>query len=360
MKINEIIKEKRLEKGFTQEQLATRLGVSTPAVNKWEKAVSYPDITLLPSLARLLDTDLNTLLCFKEELSDQEIAEFVNELANFAREHTLDECFTLAQKKLQEYPNSDKLKLNITITLDGLGMFTNEKKTVAHINQIQAYYHDLKNSKDTQIAQYAATRIIYYEMEQAHYEKAEQLLKELPNELPFDRQQIHATIEKQKGNLDEASKLMEQKLLRLSNDLHACFSFLMGIAWQQGHINDCELLTEKFSSIAKALDLWTYTSYVLPFELAVKKKDADTSIDYLRNIMKASITPWQMQSSVLYQHIPNKTGTTQMGQTISKQILDNLVNPEYEEYAFIQQDERFQDIIKQYKEKGIDRFLEEL
>lgn len=360
MKINEIIKEKRLEKGFTQEQLATRLGVSTPAVNKWEKAVSYPDITLLPALARLLDTDLNTLLCFKEELSDQEITDFVNELANFAREHTLDECFTLAQKKLQEYPNSDKLKLNITITLDGLGMFTNEKKTVAHINQIQAYYHDLKNSKDTQIAQYAATRIIYYEMEQAHYEKAEQLLKELPNELPFDRQQIHATIEKQKGNLDEASKLMEQKLLRLSNDLHACFSFLIGIAWQQGRINDCEQLTEKFSSVAKALDLWSYTSYILPFELAVKKKDVDTSLTCLRNIMKASITPWQIQSSVLYQHSPNKAGTTQMGQMISKRLLDDFSNPEYEEYAFIQQDESFQDIIKQYKEKGIGKFLEDL
>lgn len=265
MKINEIIKTKRIEKGLTQEQVANSLGVSTPAVNKWEKAVSYPDITLLPALARLLDTDLNTLLCFKEGLSDQEIGEFVNELANFAREHTLDECFTLAQKKLQEYPNSDKLKLNITITLDGLGMFTNEKKTVAHINQIQAYYHDLKNSKDIQITQYATTRIIYYEMEQAHYEKAEQLLKELPDELPFDCQQIHATIEKQKGNLDEACKLMEQKLLRITNDLHACFSFLMNIAWQQGRINDCDMLADKFQTIAKILDLWEYTSRVLPF-----------------------------------------------------------------------------------------------
>ena len=32
---------------------------------------SYPDITLLPALARLLDTDLNTLLSFQEDLSVQ-------------------------------------------------------------------------------------------------------------------------------------------------------------------------------------------------------------------------------------------------------------------------------------------------
>ena len=46
MKINEIIRKKRIEKGYTQEQLASFLGVSAPAVNKWEKAISYPDITL--------------------------------------------------------------------------------------------------------------------------------------------------------------------------------------------------------------------------------------------------------------------------------------------------------------------------
>lgn len=68
MKINEIIRQKRLEKGLTQEQVANYLGVSTPAVNKWEKGATYPDIVLLPVLARLLDTDLNTLLSFKLKL----------------------------------------------------------------------------------------------------------------------------------------------------------------------------------------------------------------------------------------------------------------------------------------------------
>ena len=37
MKINEIIREKRRELSLTQEQIAEFLGVSTPAVNKWEK-----------------------------------------------------------------------------------------------------------------------------------------------------------------------------------------------------------------------------------------------------------------------------------------------------------------------------------
>ena len=61
MKINDIIKKKRITLGMTQEQVADYLGVSTPAVNKWEKGGYYPDITLLPALARLLKVDLNRL-----------------------------------------------------------------------------------------------------------------------------------------------------------------------------------------------------------------------------------------------------------------------------------------------------------
>ena len=62
MKINEVIRQRRKELGLTQDRVAELLGVSAPAVNKWENGNSYPDITLLPPLARLLKTDLNTLL----------------------------------------------------------------------------------------------------------------------------------------------------------------------------------------------------------------------------------------------------------------------------------------------------------
>ena len=40
MKINQIIRERRKKLLLTQEQVAELLGVSTPAVSKWEKGVS--------------------------------------------------------------------------------------------------------------------------------------------------------------------------------------------------------------------------------------------------------------------------------------------------------------------------------
>lgn len=118
MKINEIIKERRIDQGLTQEQVAEALGVSTPAVNKWEKGISYPDITILPALARLLRVDLNTLLSFKEDVTDIEIGRFINELVEIIRSSGFDIGFEKAMDKIHEYPNNDKLILNIATVLE--------------------------------------------------------------------------------------------------------------------------------------------------------------------------------------------------------------------------------------------------
>ena len=85
MKLNETIRRLRRAKGLTQEQVAQALGVSGPAVNKWERGACCPDLALLAPLARLLDTDLNTLLSFREELTGAEIAAFTEELYTLAQ-----------------------------------------------------------------------------------------------------------------------------------------------------------------------------------------------------------------------------------------------------------------------------------
>lgn len=52
----------RKERKLTQEKLAEALGISFQAVSKWETAQTYPDIELLPHLARHLATDIDSLL----------------------------------------------------------------------------------------------------------------------------------------------------------------------------------------------------------------------------------------------------------------------------------------------------------
>ena len=51
----EFIKSKRTEKKLSQEELAEKLFVTKGAISKWERGVSYPDITLISDICRILD-----------------------------------------------------------------------------------------------------------------------------------------------------------------------------------------------------------------------------------------------------------------------------------------------------------------
>ena len=58
----------RKEKGLTQEELASHMGVSPQAVSKWENDQTCPDISALPKLAQLFGVTVDELLSGKEEL----------------------------------------------------------------------------------------------------------------------------------------------------------------------------------------------------------------------------------------------------------------------------------------------------
>ena len=65
----------RKENGYSQEELADKLGISRQAVSKWERAESSPDTDNLIVLARLYNVSLDDLLYDNE--SDQEIRDRV-------------------------------------------------------------------------------------------------------------------------------------------------------------------------------------------------------------------------------------------------------------------------------------------
>ncbi len=51
IRIGENLRKLRTKNELTQEQLAEVLGVSPQAISRWENNSTYPDITMLPSIA---------------------------------------------------------------------------------------------------------------------------------------------------------------------------------------------------------------------------------------------------------------------------------------------------------------------
>lgn len=67
------IKERRIAKGYTQEQLGKLLNVSTQAVSKWERG-GMPDIELLPDIADALEISIDALFGRDEQSVEMTIA----------------------------------------------------------------------------------------------------------------------------------------------------------------------------------------------------------------------------------------------------------------------------------------------
>jgi len=52
----------RKRNGFTQDELAEKLGISAQAISKWENGHALPETTVLPLLAKLLNSSIDSIL----------------------------------------------------------------------------------------------------------------------------------------------------------------------------------------------------------------------------------------------------------------------------------------------------------
>ena len=110
------IKEYRLKKGYTQEQLAYELGVSSQTVSRWENGATYPDIVMLPVIAELFDTSIDHLMGYARECSTAERETFFKKTNTLGRTEKIA-CY---REMLQQYPNDTILQFGLANLLYGL------------------------------------------------------------------------------------------------------------------------------------------------------------------------------------------------------------------------------------------------
>ena len=97
--------ELRKKNGYSQEELADKLGLSRQAVSKWERAESSPDTDNLICLARLYNVSLDDLLNTSENTDDirREVKEreTIKEESNIPTKKPVDEKEEKRDKKLR-------------------------------------------------------------------------------------------------------------------------------------------------------------------------------------------------------------------------------------------------------------------
>ncbi|MBS7008803.1 helix-turn-helix domain-containing protein [Anaerostipes sp.] len=349
MKINKTIRELRIKKGMTQEQMASLLGVSAPAVNKWEKAVSYPDITLLPALARLLDTDLNRLLSFKEEPTSEEIIKFLNDLAEDASCNSAEHAFHMGMEKVRAYPNCDLLVLHVAIALEGiLGLYSYDE-CAAFLDDIEKLYERTAQSTDPEIRDRSRTLLIYKYIDREEYERAERLLEEIPEEPVMDKKQVQTKLLMKQERWDEAAYVLERKLVMRLSDIQAVLLDLMIIALKEHRNRDADEIADISEKAVQLFGLWDYGAYSVPLQLAFTRKDTEQCIKILKNMIPAALKNWEPGKTPLYKRIAARAGTKNLGNTILPKLLRLFEDPENKEFEFLQKEPEFQQLLAEWK-----------
>ncbi|GAA0738569.1 helix-turn-helix transcriptional regulator [Clostridium oceanicum] len=221
----------RKEKGITQEKLSSMIGVSKGAVSKWETLNSKPDIDLLAPIARALDTSLNELLSFKEELTEEEISEIKKELTEKFLYFGFVDGEEKSKEYLKKYPNSMGLKLAVggliimysSLLGDDSDPLAREKKEYA-----LSLLYKVEDSKNLKYVNNSLFQIAMIQMELENYDESEKCIKKLKDSF-VDPMTLYASLLERQGKNEEAEKFCESMLLMYLSQSTAMMSILSRI-----------------------------------------------------------------------------------------------------------------------------------
>ncbi len=328
MKIGRTIAQLRRQKGFTQEHLAQMIGVSAPAVSKWETDSSYPDITLLCPLARALDTTVDELLRFEKQISADEIHTHIQSIIEIARSDGCAVAEEQLTRWLREYPNSIALKFNAALVYDTFYLIEpNTEEDVQHTwqNTKKDLLTQVHISGDSAYSPIAALQLAALALNEEDISAAERLLGELPQQ-NVDATIIRMRLSLQKGESMEALKTVQRSLFAAVRLVQSC---LIAMLEPELALDDQQAL--ELCQIYKEIDVLFGLGGMadgLLLEVSLRKNDTEDAACYLARYVDALTQPLSPPKRMLFSpgltlpEIPSAS-SREMRQTLLKSLNEN-------------------------------------
>lgn len=351
MKISEVIRKYRREAGLTQEQVANYLGVTAPAVNKWENGISYPDVLTLAPLARILGINVDTLLSFDAELSPEEINRLISELTEMGQKEGMEKTFERGEELIKTYSGCDMLMMSVAQILD---MF----RTVWTVDAVQAekiekkinsWYELMAKSKDASVAMLAKISLMNRYMGTEEYGKAQQILDDIPP-VSYDKRFSQATLYWKQGREDEAYEIYESIIYQGITQVRAVLTALMEKKLNGGRYDEAERYGSILKETAKLFELGAYMEKMSDFYIALAKKEKEEALNALEIMMSSLDSLGVKKESMLYSHIKpkgeDKEHTVKMFRYMFRQVFERD-----EELELLRGEKRFQRLKKALEQK---------
>lgn len=323
MNIGSVIKKYRKEAGYTQEEMANRLGVTTPAVNKWENGNSKPDIELLSPIARLLHISLDTLLSFQEKLTDFEIGEFIQKMDKMFSEEGYEKTYQWAVNTIKKYPNCNLLIWQIAVMLDSRRIIGECDNPDKYDEQINAWYEIALNDEEEKIQHHAADSLFGFYLRKKDYAMAEKYLRYFSDYDPVKKVKM-GQLYMQQGKTEDAYEKLEDVVFSTYTTLNLTFGTMITQALEEKNHEYAKYLAKKMNVLANAFDMGKYHECAAMLNVVVAEKDVEGTFQVAKQLLENVDTMGDFRESKLYQHMKFRNTENPYAKEMKKALLEGF------------------------------------
>ena len=349
MNIAEVIRKYRKEAGLTQEEMANRLGVTAPAVNKWENGNSKPDIELLAPIARLLHISLDTLMSFHEELAPSEIGDMIREMDTMFISEGFETVYEWASDKIKEYPNCNMLIWQVAVMLDARRLTDANIDSEKYDEQINAWYELVLKDEDEKIKRHAADSLFGFYLRKKEYVKAEGYLQYFSDNDPM-KKIYQGRLYKEQGDKENAYKTFEDIVLSAYHTLNFAFSLMTGLALEEGDIQEARYLAEKMGAIAGIFEMGKYHECVSMLDVVCAEKNVEETYHIVEQLLTSVDSLCDFQKSRLFQHMKFSETGSLFAENLKEKLLEGFRDSE--SFGYMRGDMAWEDLLQKNRRNG--------
>ena len=297
--IGQIIRQLRLERNITQEELAELISVTPQAISKWEREVGYPDIIQIVPLANVFGVSTDVLFGVFGTNDDEEVKKIISEAADPLEkfdtpDYTDYDCYLKLKEGLKKYPNNVKL-LNKTLAY---AMFIATQYRIENPDIAKVAYNDclkysnmiIKYSNDVNEILSAHTSMLHLHCRYKEFDKAREHANAFPYRFYENKLCAEATISTFEKDYDKDIETRTQILSGLLMVVDFSIIPLIEDYKRKGQYEDAISVGKTILNIVKSVygeEKYTppmHDAYFLYFQLAhtsILLGDIDGAFEYL-------------------------------------------------------------------------------
>ncbi len=357
----------RKEKGITQEEFAEYLGVSKPAVSKWESGQSYPDIFLLPVIASYFNKSVDELMGYQPQMTEENIKKTYLRLADAFAKEPFESVLQQSGETVKKYYSCWKLLFAIgELFVNHAPQAGSPEKAAAVYEEASALFERVeKESRDAALAHSSLAMRAYCDLVLQRPAEAIDLLDGSTDllggseESKVSAELLLVKAYAMKGDKDRAKDVLQKYLYQGVLALFGAFPDFMALyADEQEKLDDCLHRALGFIKIFGLENLHPascFTFYLTAAALYASKGKSGQALDlletYVALLTREGVFPLRLKGDGFFDRLEPYFASLNLGTDTPRS--DILIRKDMETavsqnpaFRSLRDDERFQRVLR--------------